>query len=179
MDMEMETNMGSVSRGARRTIGTYSTYGEAQRAVDLLADHKFPVERVAIVAEGLKLVEQITGRLSYGRVAMNGALSGAVVGSLFGFMFGLFSWVAPLVSAFQLALYGIVYGSIIGALMSTIFYALTGGRRDFSSASGISAERYNVIADDEVADEAARYLRVLRGDSDRVGPMGSEIPQAV
>ncbi|NUQ75055.1 MAG: glycine zipper family protein [Polyangiaceae bacterium] len=158
---------------ARRTIASYSSYGSAQRAVDMLADRKFPVERVAIVAEGLKIVEQVTGRLTYGRVALNGALSGAVIGGFFGLMLGLFNWIAPLIGAFEVALYGVLYGGVVGALMSVIFYALTGGRRDFSSASGVAAERYNIVADEEVADEASRLIRSVLG----APPSGSAIPQ--
>lgn len=158
MEMAMENGPGAARVGARRPIGTYTTYAEAQRAVDRLSDLKFPVERVAIVAEGLKFVEQITGRLTYGRVAWNGALSGAMIGGLFGLMLGFFNWIAPLVSALEVAFYGVVYGAIVGSLMSIIFYALSGGRRDFSSASGIVADRYNVVADEEVAGEALRLL---------------------
>jgi len=33
---------------ARRTVATYATYPEAQRAVDYLSDQRFSVERVAM-----------------------------------------------------------------------------------------------------------------------------------
>jgi hypothetical protein len=147
---------------ARRTIVTYRTYAEAQRAVDYLSDQKFPVERVAIVAEGLRFVEQVTGRLGYGQAALNGALSGAVVGALFGFIFGLFDLITPLISAVNLALWGIIFGAFIGAVISLLVYALSGGQRDFTSVSGMQAERYNVMVDEEVADEAERLLAGMR-----------------
>lgn len=143
---------------ARRTIASYRTYAEAQRAVDFLADRRFPVERTAIVAEGIRIVEQVTGRLGYGRAALNGALSTAVAGALFGYIFGLFNWIAPILSAFTLALYGLIFGAIIGALLGLLFHAMTGGQRDFSSVSGIQADRYEVMVDDAVADEALRLL---------------------
>ena len=41
-------------------------------------------------------------------------------------------------------------------------YAVTGGRRDFSSVGGMQAERYNVMADADVADEAERVLQGMR-----------------
>ena len=147
---------------SRRTIATYTTYAEAQRAVDYLSDQKFPVERVAIVAEGLNLVEQVTGRLGYGRAALNGALSGAFTGALIGFIWGLFSLITPLVSALNLALYGILIGAVIGAIVGLIGYAVSGGQRDFTSVSGIQADRYNVMVDADVADEAARLLNSMR-----------------
>ena len=58
---------------SRRTIGTYTSYADAQKAVDYLSDNKFAVEKTAIVAEGLKFVEQVTGRLNWPRVIGNGA----------------------------------------------------------------------------------------------------------
>ncbi|HZC19487.1 MAG TPA: general stress protein [Rubrobacteraceae bacterium] len=50
----------------RRVVGSYSSYAEAQRAVDHLSDEGFAVERVSIVAEGLRFVEQVTGRVGTG-----------------------------------------------------------------------------------------------------------------
>src|SRR5215210_4945904 len=42
-------------RAPRRVIASYNSYAEAQRAVDYLSDERFPVERVSIVAEDLRL----------------------------------------------------------------------------------------------------------------------------
>ena len=47
-------------RAPRRVIGSYGSYAEVQRAVDHLSDKGFPVERVSIVAEELRFVEQVT-----------------------------------------------------------------------------------------------------------------------
>ena len=65
-------------------------------------------------------------------------------------------------SALVLIVYGLVFGAMVGALMGLIFHALTGGKRDFSSIGGIEAGRYNVMVDEEVAEEAARLLERLR-----------------
>ncbi len=159
---KVEPEMISSRPRARRTIVTYRSYAEAQRAVDYLSDQNFPVERVAIVAEGLRFVEQVTGRLGYWQAALNGALSGAVVGALFGFVFGLLSLIAPLVSALYLALWGIIFGALIGAVIGLIVYAFSGGQRDFTSVRGMQAERYNVMVDEEVAGEAERILVGMR-----------------
>ena len=52
------TNRLKTATGAsRRTIASYSTYAEAERAVDWLADHGFAVERSVIVGTGLRSVE--------------------------------------------------------------------------------------------------------------------------
>lgn len=146
---------------ARRTVATYQVYREAQRAVDYLSDQRFPVEHVAIVAEGLRFEEQVTGRLGWGRALLNGALGGASTGILIGFIFGLFSLITPLVSALTLALYGLVFGAIVGALFGLLFYSFSGGQRDFTSVGNIRAQRYDVVVDGEVADEAERLLMEL------------------
>lgn len=143
---------------ARRTVATYQLYREAQRAVDYLSDQHFPVEHVAIVAEGLRFEEQVTGRLGWGRALLNGALGGASTGILIGFIFGLFSLITPLVSALTLALYGLVFGAIVGALFGLLFYSFSGGQRDFTSVGNIRAQRYDIVVDGEVADEAERLL---------------------
>ena len=50
---------------SRRAIASFSSYADAERAVDYLVDKRFPVQRVAIVGRGLKLVEQVTGRFGW------------------------------------------------------------------------------------------------------------------
>lgn len=158
----MNTGPATSRRAPRRVVASYGTYAEAQRAVDHLSDERFPVERVSIVAEGLRFVEQVTGRVGYGQAALQGAGSGAVIGALFGFFLGLLSLVDPLTSALVLVLYGLIFGAVLGAIMGLVFHALSGGQRDFSSVGAMEAERYNVVVDEEVADEAARLLERLR-----------------
>lgn len=137
----------------RVVVASYESYSEAQRAVDYLSDGNFPVQRVAIVAEDLRLVEQVTGRMGYGRAALQGAGFGALIGAILGFFLGgLSSYVAML---------WLIYGAIIGLIVALINHALSGGRRDFSSVEGIQAGRYNVTADEEVADEASQLLASL------------------
>jgi hypothetical protein len=145
----------------RRVVASYPAYAQAQRAVDYLSDQRFPVERVAIVAEGLRFEEQVTGRLSWGRALLNGALGGASTGIFIGFIFGLFSLVTPLVSALTLAFYGLIFGLIVGALFGLLFYAFSGGERDFSSVGAIRAQRYDVVVDNEMAGEAEQLLSSL------------------
>jgi hypothetical protein len=45
--------------------------------------------------------------------------------------------------------------------MGLMLYALTAGRRDFVSVGALQAERYDIVVDDAVADEAARLLSEL------------------
>jgi tetrahydromethanopterin S-methyltransferase subunit F len=144
--------------GLREVIASYRTYQEAQRAVDFLADERFDVSSISIVAEGLTFVEQITGRLNWQKALFNGLSSGALLGALIGFIFGIFNFFAPLTSALALAFYGLVFGAILGAIIGVIGYSLSGGNRDFTSVSGMQAERYDVTADPASAAEAREVL---------------------
>lgn len=145
--------------GPTRTVAaSYNVYEHAERAVDRLSDEGFAVERVSIVANDLCFVEQVTGRVSYGRAALQGAASGAVAGTLFGFVFGVLRLVDPLVSGLTLALFGLVFGAVVGAVIVLIGHAASGRDRDFSSAGGMRADRYDVMVDEPVAEDAARVL---------------------
>jgi hypothetical protein len=141
---------------ARRSVGTYDSYPDAQRAVDVLSDKGFPVEHVAIVGRGLRFEEQVLGRETVGSAATRGAGQGATVGVLF----GLFLWAisANDVAAGWLILYGLVWGTVLGAILSAIFHSASGGQRDFRSASRMTADHYDVMVDAELADEATRVL---------------------
>jgi hypothetical protein len=71
---------------------------------------------------------------------------------------GLFNWIDPVVASLTLAITGLIWGAIVGALLGLLLHAMTGGRRDFASVGGVQATRYEVVVDEEVADEAARLL---------------------
>jgi uncharacterized membrane protein len=146
------------TRLARRTVASFATYAEAERAVDRLADLDFPVERLAIIGQDLQTIEQVTGKLNYPRAAWQGALTGAIPGALLGWIFGLFNWANPLISGLLLALYGLVIGAIVGAVIGVLVYAMQGGRRDFASVMAMRPQRYELVVDDELADQAARLL---------------------
>jgi hypothetical protein len=118
----------------------------------------FPVQRVAIIGQDLQMIEQVTGKLDYPRAAWRGAVSGAVPGALIGWIFGLFDWVDPLISSLLLALYGLIIGAVVGAIIGLVIYALQRGARDFESVTVMRPQRYEVVVDDEVADQAAHQL---------------------
>ena len=147
-----------VSQTSRRPVAAYDSYAEAQRAVDLLSDRGFPVEKVAIIGQGLRYVEQVTGRLTTGRAALLGALQGALLGAFFGLLMGLIFTYDPNPAVWLLFLYGLVVGALIGAALGAALHLATGGTRDFSSVPGMQAERYEVVVDEDVADRAAELL---------------------
>ncbi|MEJ2577662.1 MAG: hypothetical protein P8Z68_01030 [Kineosporiaceae bacterium] len=140
------------------TIARYDTYLEAQRAVDFLSDEHFPVQLVTIVGSGLRMVERVTGRLSYPRVAVAGAASGAWFGLFVGVLLSLFGGGA------ELGLFAAVFiGAGFGMLFGVISYAFTGGRRDFTSTSQIVAGEYEVLCMPEHAGQARELLSRLPG----------------
>jgi hypothetical protein len=140
-------------------VGSYTTYAEAQRAVDYLSDNEFPVENVTIVGSDLQMVERVTGRLTRGRAILGSAASGAWFGAFVGTLLGLFSDGGT--SFVVLLLSGIAYGALFGAAFGFIGYAATGGRRDFTSNSQVVAGRYDVLCQSQQAEGARDLLARL------------------
>lgn len=155
----------------RRTVASFIRYVDAEDAVEYLATHKFPVERTAIVGEDVRMIEQIVGRVSYGRAALHGAGSGAVPGILIGWLFGVFDWFHPVIASIALAFYGLLFGAVIGALLGVLFHALQHGRRDFVAVRAVLPSRYELMVDDEVADVAAQLLAQRERAYDAAGPV--------
>jgi hypothetical protein len=149
-----EPRLTGVAGEAGQVVSTYDTYVEAERAVDRLADSGFPVENVEIVGRDLQLVEQITGRVTTGRAAAAGAATGAWFGLFLGLLVGLFTTGSEWLG---LVLGGLVIGAVWGAIFGFAAQWATRGRRDFSSARGIVAGRYDVTVSKEHA-ERARLL---------------------
>lgn len=142
----------------RRPIATYATYEEAEEAVDYLADNHFPVERVSIVGHGVTLVEEVTGRSGWLDALVRGSLAGALAGVLIGWLFAVFNWYDPVVASGWLALDGLWFGALVGSAVGLLQRAVLGGRRDFDSVRRLGADRYEVVVDDAVADDAKRLL---------------------
>ncbi|MCI0385665.1 general stress protein [Streptomyces sp. CNQ085] len=141
---------------AWNTVASYSSYTEAQSAVDRLSDEKFPVEQIDIVGSDLRLVEHVTGRMTKGRAAGMGAASGAWFGLFIGLLVGLFTtggaWLG-------LILGGLAIGALWGAVFGFVGHVATGGRRDFSSTQSLAAARYDVIVRGGHADRARGILQ--------------------
>lgn len=149
-------------------IASYATYLEAQRAVDHLSDEGFPVQHTAIIGLDLRSVERVTGRLTYPRVALAGAASGVWFGVFAGLLLTLFA--AP-TNGLGAVVSTALIGAAFGMLFAVISYALTRGRRDFSSVNAILASRYSVVC----AEESARARELISG-LEGVRPLGSTPP---
>lgn len=142
-----------------QSLAVYDTYAEAQRTVDYLSDKEFPVQNCMIVGTDLKQVERITGRLTWGKIALGGALSGLWLGMFVGLIFSLFTPNEVFAVIASTALFGVAFG-IIWAIVG---FAATRGRRDFSSVSSVVATRYEVLVEHRHAARARELLAGLPG----------------
>lgn len=136
-------------------VATYATYNEAQAAVDVLAKADFPVRQLSIVGNDLKTVERVTGKLSWGRVALGGAASGAWLGVFFGLLFFIFS---PGGSSLPFVFAAVLIGAGFGMLFGLVSYSLNRRRRDFTSTMQVIATNYQVIVDHELVNKARNML---------------------
>ena len=159
-----------------QSLAVYDDYAAAQKAVDFLADNKFPVEHCLIVGTDLKRIERITGRLTTGRVALGGVLSGLWIGLFVGLIFALFTS-EPLATLLGAVGIGVVFG-VVAALTG---YAMTRGQRDFSSVTQVVATKYEVLVEHKSAAQARELLAQLPGlgptrspDSGQPSAVGSE-----
>lgn len=157
-------------------IASYGTYLEAQRAVDHLADKEFAVELVTIVGTDLRMVERVTGRLSYPRIALAGLASGAWFGLFVGLLLLLFTSDGQSFPLFA----AIAIGAAFGMLFSVVSYAFTGGKRDFTSSSQIVASSYAVLCGYEKANQARNLLAEIGGVTGGLGfpaPVADAAPE--
>ncbi len=142
-----------------QSLGVYDDYEHAQKAVDFLSDHEFPVENCLIVGTDLKQLERVTGRLTTGRVAMGGLLSGVWLGLFVGLIFSLFGEGSALGVIASTA----AFGALFGVIWALVGYAATRGRRDFSSVSQIVATRYEVLVEHKHAARGRELLATMPG----------------
>ena len=140
---------------AWNTVASFSTYEEAQEAVDRLSDSGFPVENIDIIGSDLRTVERVTGRLTKRNAAAAGAASGAWFGLFIGLLVGLFTTGATWLG---LILGGLLIGAVWGAVFGFVGHAATGGRRDFASKRTLTATRYDIVARGGHAEEARAVL---------------------
>lgn len=134
-------------------LGTYDSYPDAQRVVAKLADADFPVNQLSIVGNDLKTVERVTGKMTYGRAAIAGALSGLWLGIFFGIVLTLFS---P--SAGGLILAAAIIGAAFGMLYGIVSFAITKRQRDFTSVHQVLATNYQIVVNPQLTGQAQRIL---------------------
>jgi hypothetical protein len=135
-------------------VATFETHSEAERAVEALADAGFAVENGAIVARGVQLVEQVTGRTTSLRAAVKGAVIGTVIGAVVGFAYGV---LGPVDLGVGLAFFGLVLCAITGAVVSWASHIAEHDGPVFESTSAFRAAAFDVVVTENAA-EAARII---------------------
>ena len=143
-----------------QSLGVHDDYETAQKAVDFLSDHEFPVENCLIVGTDLKQVERVTGRLTTPRVIGAGAASGAWLGLLIGLLLGIFAgegeWLGTVLG-------GVALGVVFGIIWALFGYWATRGQRDFSSVTKVVATRYEVLVEHKLLAQGQELLAKMPG----------------
>jgi hypothetical protein len=150
-------------------VATFETHSEAERAVEALADAGFPVETGAIVARGVQLVEQVTGRTTSLRAAVKGAVIGAIAGTVVGLGYGS---LGPIDLGVGLADWGLVLGATTGAIVSWAAHVAEHDGPVFKSTSAFRAAAFDVVVTENGA-EAARIV----GEAQRPSETTQENPR--
>lgn len=152
--MRQRLQVAELPRG--EAISTYDHYHDALQAVDKLARADFPVNQVSIVGNDVRSVERVTGKLSYARVAVMGALSGAYFGVFLGLVMFIFQPAQE--GIFGVFLAAITIGAGFGMLFGVLSFAFNRNRRDFSSIMQFVATRYDLITAPELVGKARAVL---------------------
>ena len=143
-----------------QSVGIFNSYADAQKAVDYLADEKFAVQNLAIVGTDLKSVERVLGRRSWRTVLSSGVSSGVSTGLIVGVIMLIFTRPA---SVLVLILSCLALGVVIGLAFAAAGYAMTRGKRDFTSVTQTVATKYEVLCEHKVAAQAREMLLQLPG----------------
>jgi hypothetical protein len=143
-----------------QSVGIYGSYEDAQKAVDFLADQKFEVQNLAIVGTDLKSVERVTGRRNWGTVVTQGMQSGISTGLLVGLVMLIFTRPQSIV---LLLLASLAIGVALGIGFNAAAYAMSRGRRDFTSVTQTIATKYEVLCEHKVAARARELLQGMPG----------------
>ncbi|WP_375423258.1 general stress protein [uncultured Friedmanniella sp.] len=161
MSMSQQRPLGSIFElQFPQSVGIYSSYADAQKAVDFLSDEKFEVQNLAIVGTELKSVERVLGRRSWSTVILAGVQSGLTTGVLVSLLIFVFLRPQGFLALFVLALVtAVIFAVGIGALG----YAATRGKRDFTSVTQTVATKYEVLCEHKVAAQAREMLLRLPG----------------
>lgn len=142
-------------------VGRYPRHEEAQAAVDLLAERGFPIQHLSIVGTDLRQVEHVVGPLSYGRVALSGALQGAFFGVIMALLMVSFAGDDPF-TAFATA---IPLGIGFWMIMALFTYSRSGTSKNFTAVGHLQAGSYELVCSPQEAQEARRLLGGQSGGS--------------
>jgi hypothetical protein len=173
MNMPMDPGQRPFDTADTAIVATFARYEGAQRAVDTLSDAGFDVARSAIVWNGLKRVEYVTGRQTVASAALKGAAAGAWFAGFFGLLVALFVDTDDFGEALGIVVSYLIIGAIVGAVWFAVGHWAQRGRRDFSAIGTFEAETYDVRVPVDQRADAERILGVTRSrltTGDQVDP---------
>jgi len=143
-----------------QSVGIYNSYADAQKAVDYLADEKFEVQNLAIVGTDLKSVERVLGRRNWGTVITQGMQSGISTGLLVALVMLIFAQPGSFLLLLAVSL---AIGIALGIGFNAAAYAMSRGKRDFTSITQTVATKYEVLCEHKVAAQAREMLQGMPG----------------
>jgi xanthosine utilization system XapX-like protein len=159
MSMLGPTPPGKRAEAVGETVASFPTYEGAQKAVSALIAGEVPARDIAIVGQGLRSIERVTGRLGYATAARSGAVNGLLIGLFFSAILVLGSPSVP-IQAFV----GVLFvGVAVGMLLSIITYSFIRRRRDFASVMQVLADHYEVTVGGDSLAKARQVLGVVGG----------------
>ncbi len=128
------------STAVGETVASVPEYEAAQKTVSKLIAAEVPARDIAIVGQGVRTIERVTGRLGYAAAARSGAVNGVLIGLLLSAILVIGNPDAPI----QLFVGFVFIGVAIGMILSLVTYAIIRRRRDFASVTQLAAGSYEV-----------------------------------
>lgn len=141
-----------------RSVGVFDTYPAAEKAVDYLADHGFPVRNLAIVGTDLRTVERVLARRTWRTVLAQGAAQGLSTAVILFFVLWIF---IPGSNVLGLLIAAVAFSVLVSMLFAAIGYGLSRGARDFTSVQQTVATRYEVLCEHKVSEQAQELLAAM------------------
>lgn len=121
-------------------VASTRDYEVAQKTVSKLIAGEVPARNIAIVGQGVRTVEKVTGKLGYASAARSGAINGVLIGLVLSAIMLFGNPDAPI----SLFLGFILVGVALGMIMSLVTYSIVRRRRDFASVTQMLADHYEV-----------------------------------
>jgi hypothetical protein len=142
-----------------RTVATYTSFAEAQNALDYLIDHGFHEQSLAIILKEITQLEPSPQESNWVFSSGQTALNGAVVGLGISFLGLMISMLTPTYQAsVDLAFSGVAYGALVGGVIGVLSWVFAQQNGVEHTANLSSTQHYNVIAQSTDANRAQEVL---------------------